>query len=389
MLRTRIALSLALPLALLGGCGDDDGPGGTFRCTSDEGCDDAVACTVDTCGVDGTCRHTSVDERCGPGQRCDGTRGCAGMCMRNEDCDDAIDCTLDTCGVGGVCQATAVNERCPAGQTCSASTGCGSGMRPDAGMMSSTCTSSAQCDDGIECTIDSCGADMRCQHIGQNARCGAGETCNPLTGCARQCDPGGPASQCDDGVLCNGIERCDPEFGCSPAEVPEDCEDGDPCTINARCDGPSDTCLYECNRADASCADHPICREPPMEMFPGTFDIVPSLNSTCSPLAGAGFSISAFMFSTMGPILLIRGTPMERIGCTLAQSPVPGDGTIDAACEVTGECIESFSLVGSFTDRDHFTATFSANYRDAPGATLGCLGLCADQAITVTGTRRP
>ncbi|MCC7536667.1 MAG: hypothetical protein IT379_10660, partial [Deltaproteobacteria bacterium] len=131
-------------------------------------------------------------------------------------------------------------------------------------------------------------------------------------------------------------------------------------------------------------------------MFPATFDLMPTITHTCTSLvAEAFYTISSITFTVAGPILQGGVAPMPRAGCaTLSQSPVPGDGSFDIVCEVTGECVETFRLMGRFTDRDHLTATFSATYVSSPGAIIGCgegLGarLCGDQTVTVSGTRRP
>jgi streptogramin lyase len=51
---------------------------------------------------------------------------------------------------------------------------------------------------------------------------------------------GGP---CDDGILCNGLERCDPVIAsCVPGELPT-CDDADECTID-RCDGVANACSH-------------------------------------------------------------------------------------------------------------------------------------------------
>ncbi|MEP7052631.1 MAG: MopE-related protein, partial [Pseudomonadota bacterium] len=75
-----------------------------------------------------------------------------------------------------------------------------------------------QCDDAIDCTVDSCDEGLqRCRHT--------------------------PNHQlCDDGVYCNGAEVCDPKLGCG-AGPPVSCGDSDPCTI--------DTCIektHSCSR---------------------------------------------------------------------------------------------------------------------------------------------
>ncbi len=81
------------------------------------------------------------------------------------------------------------------------------------------CTETAQCDDGVPCTYDTCDqAIARCRNVPDDA-------------------------QCDDGTFCNGKEVCVPRRGCGPGPVVT-CQDGDPCTI--------DTCVEAtkgCERA--------------------------------------------------------------------------------------------------------------------------------------------
>jgi len=139
----RLACLLAA-LATLAGCGDDSRPtapqdaaprdaaradtgsgndSGATDCEADGDCDDGHACTVDTCGVGGTCRHTPLDERCSPGERCSPERGCSRGCATAGDCDDGLFCNGE--------------EQCIAGMCAPARTA------PD-------------CDDGNECTLDRC-----------------------------------------------------------------------------------------------------------------------------------------------------------------------------------------------------------------------------------------
>jgi len=69
------------------------------------------------------------------------------------------------------------------------------------------CLSDRECDDGISCTEDRCVAE-RCQHQARS-------------------------EPCNDGVFCNGLERCEPTVGCvSPGRV---CDDGVGCTTDV-CD---------------------------------------------------------------------------------------------------------------------------------------------------------
>jgi len=89
----------------------------------------------------------------------------------------------------------------------------------DAGTMDAglppECETEADCDDEIECTRDICDDRRQCVH---------------------RVDP----AVCDDGLLCNGVEQCDPERGCMPGP-PETCNDDDVCTID-RCDEEEKMC---------------------------------------------------------------------------------------------------------------------------------------------------
>jgi len=76
------------------------------------------------------------------------------------------------------------------------------------GTLGGPCLEDAQCDDGVDCTFDSCNADVhRCQYVADD-------------------------SKCQDGVFCNGVEICDPVIGCKQGAV-KDCNDGRTCTIDS------------------------------------------------------------------------------------------------------------------------------------------------------------
>lgn len=86
------------------------------------------------------------------------------------------------------------------------------------------CTQTAQCDDGADCTTDTCDAVLaRCRFTPDQTRC-------------------------DDGIYCNGAELCTPRIGCETA-TPIDCGDDDACTIDT-CDEGTQTCTREPRDAD-------------------------------------------------------------------------------------------------------------------------------------------
>ncbi|NMC70993.1 MAG: hypothetical protein GYA57_13140 [Myxococcales bacterium] len=69
------------------------------------------------------------------------------------------------------------------------------------------CDEEDRCDDGIECTVDTCDEELdRCNHTPDH-------------------------SVCQDGVICNGEEQCQPGTGCATGPRP-DCRDTSACTID-------------------------------------------------------------------------------------------------------------------------------------------------------------
>lgn len=87
------------------------------------------------------------------------------------------------------------------------------------------------CDDVNPCTSDSCdeAADV-CVFADTSDACGPGQLCDPKAGCYT------PAecrfdSDCDDGLVCNGIEACVDDV-CAPGD-PVVCDDGVECTSDA------------------------------------------------------------------------------------------------------------------------------------------------------------
>ena len=145
-------------------------------CTEDGDCDDGVACTDDAC-VEQVCVYTPNDDNCpDDGVFCNGPE----VCDPNQDCISAGDPCV---GQGLLCDeetATCVE-----------------------------CFSDADCDDGADCTIDTCDAIGYCQYE---------DTCP------------------DDGLFCTGVEYCN-------VAANECTSTGDPCP--PYCDEENDTCPCE------------------------------------------------------------------------------------------------------------------------------------------------
>ena len=215
-------------------------------------CNDDVDCTVDSCDEPSdTCVNEPNDADCNNGQYCDGIElcdpfaDCVVVSGSVPNCDDGIECTFDSCDedndtcVNAPDDAYCDNSQyCDGVEICDSEQGCivMPGSVPD-------------CDDGIECTSDSCDeVDDGCANIPND-------------------------DFCDNGLFCDGAEFCDPTVGCRDGGVPclpdklcresddqcvdclvdLDCDDQDPCTGVESCQ-PDGTCLStvetDCNYND-------------------------------------------------------------------------------------------------------------------------------------------
>ena len=124
----------------------------------------------------------------------------------------------------------------------------------DSGVGDSGCSSAAECDDGVPCTIDGCAAGA-CTHV--SGPCPDGLHCNPVNDCVP--DVCVSAGDCDDGNACNGAETCggpgaDPATNCAPGTALV-CNDGATCTDDS-CD-PMAGCVFAPH--DERCDDMVDC----------------------------------------------------------------------------------------------------------------------------------
>jgi len=213
----------------LDGC---DPASGCVFVAEDAACDDGNACTADHCDQALGCQHAALDGvPCGLATACAGAPQCsAGACLPGEPvvCDDGVDCTLDSCeeAAGGCVfgaddSACDDSEFCNGQEFCDPLLGCLTGM----GVM---------CDDGVGCTLDACDED--------------------LDQCVSSVDDGA----CDDGLPCNGAERCDPEAGCQ-AGAPVDCSGLDGACAQGVCDEATGACVAQALDDGAACDDGDAC----------------------------------------------------------------------------------------------------------------------------------
>jgi hypothetical protein len=138
--------------------------GGTCAAGTPLDCNDANVCTVDSCLPLSGCQHAAVANgtSCADGTVCNGAETCqTGVCIPGTplNCDDANACTADTCDPTAGCQHAGVanGTSCADGNVCNGGEVCQSG----------TCTAGTplDCNDANPCTTDTCDMLLGCQHV--------------------------------------------------------------------------------------------------------------------------------------------------------------------------------------------------------------------------------
>ncbi|MCH7596551.1 MAG: RHS repeat-associated core domain-containing protein, partial [Planctomycetes bacterium] len=255
-------------------------------CTDDAGCDDGDACNGDETCVDGACASGTLldcddgidctDDACA-NDVCSNTDNCTAgtcntdtgecdimACTSGTECDDGNDCTDDSCE-GGACVNANNTDACDDTDACTTGDACADGVcagtATDCGTQTCDpvtgncvdCSDDADCDDGIECTVDICNAGT-CENTDSDPRCNDGlfctgtETCDPnsedadVEGCVASGDPCDPLSFTP---ICE--ERTE---SCSACILNADCDDGVACTDDS-CDEVNDVVVNTVN--DANC----------------------------------------------------------------------------------------------------------------------------------------
>ena len=221
-------------------------------------CDDGDMCTDDACVDDvvvaygtgvgtGHCQHVCV-----PGPTC-----ICPECTVPANCDDGDACTDDAC-VGNMCEYGDTN--CDDGDyctddTCNTLTGCQHAVRPDC------CTTAADCDDLVTCTIDDCELSTHtCTHTLQDGYC-------EIAGICYADGMVNPANECES---CQYLYQADRWTGLA-AGTP--CEDSLFCTLDQACDGDG-----RCVGAGSPCADdgltctETVCNEATDSCFSRVYD---------------------------------------------------------------------------------------------------------------------
>ncbi|MBM4355110.1 MAG: hypothetical protein FJ109_15220, partial [Deltaproteobacteria bacterium] len=228
-------------------------------------CDDGNQCTSgETCDAVGKC--VGGKNPCNDGQFCNGTEGCdplSGTCLPGTPpvLTDGIACTKDYCDeTSDAVKHTADSILCDDGLFCNGTETCNVNAGCQAGAL-------VPVSDGIACTKDYCDEALdSVVHLPQ--------------------DP-----TCDDGLFCNGKEKCDAIAGCVPGPIPA-VDDGIPCTVDS-CNEAANVVTHAPDHAVCSngnpcdgqewCSTNQGCLAGPA---PNLDDGIACTIDTCDPVAG-------------------------------------------------------------------------------------------------------
>jgi hypothetical protein len=199
-------------------------------------CADTIACTTDTCNDEtDTCDH-----------------------LPNHDlCDDGKTCTLDTCDtiIGCTNDGTGVTDACDDNNACTTNDIC---QGDAAGTCLGTDTSATDCDDGNECTADTCDPQTGCDNtpVADGTGCTDDLYCTVNDSCTGGFCDGEPrdcsqaADQCNTGICDDAADAC----------LPEPVIDGTPCPDGVFCNGDEICRSGICTDQDDPCPPS-ICNE--------------------------------------------------------------------------------------------------------------------------------
>lgn len=153
-------------------------------------------------------------------------------CTSNADCNDGVACTSDVCNLStGICANADNDAACDNGLFCDGEEFCDGARGCRAGFR-------PNCDDGVDCTYDECDADQdACVFLPDDGFCDDGEFCNGAEVCDVRLDcVAGASPTCDDGVGCT-VDFCDPRTDACANETDDSlCDDGRWCNGAESCD---------------------------------------------------------------------------------------------------------------------------------------------------------
>jgi hypothetical protein len=246
-------------------------------------------------------------------------------CHKDTDCDDGFDCTGDSC-VDGQCQYVEDNEKCVGYDECKIGEGCVSGRE---------CWLDSECKDDVECTKDICN-NGSCQNPPDNTRCidetnpcMIGSVCVAASGCTASVEvdcpqPDDPPLICEK-VVCNP-ENAECELVAPLADADKD-SDG---YLDAHCGGD------DCEDTD------PKANPMSPEIHPGAAEVCNLFDDDCDGLTDVAAS--------SGPVEVFAGSGLSAPDTAAGKGRFAVVWQRDTAVFLqvlgTGQCLTDTDCIG-------------------------------------------
>ncbi len=273
-------------------------------------------------------------------------------------CDDGVDCVGGRC-VGATNDAGVPDGGRMDGGAADGGTADGGGGKGDAGTDAGSCQMAADCDDGVNCTVDTC-VDGSCDHQPDDTICQDGLSCDLTAGCPpRACTMD---AECNDGVACNGSEVC-VDTVCTHSD-PVDCNDGDACTDDACSEPMGGVCVHTTKDSDAdgygdlSCPELGAvpatdCNDRNPEAFPGAPEVCNGLDDDCDSVCDQTFTCCRGEIAECETSCHTIGTHVCGLACSWDICSPPAevcngidDNCNDAVDEGCGSCASCSGAIG-------------------------------------------
>ena len=191
-------------------CTDNDYcEGGQCTFGSIAKCDDGNPCTDDACKPAEGCSYALNEAQCDDDDPCTvGDHCSSGLCIPKGlvECDDGNPCTADLCQIGVGCTASPKAGACTDGNACTDGDYCSEGACKPGSLVA--------CDDENECTTDYCDpAAGECVYAINSLPCNDDDLCTTDDFCHLGACTGVGNLLCDDGNDCTE-DSCQPPVGC-------------------------------------------------------------------------------------------------------------------------------------------------------------------------------